>query len=148
MALLEKEVRETQFQGPPTAGPVRTTPATTTDPGRISRRTSFSLSVAWLATLAVSWVLEPAPAANEVVPWWAGVAALGFLGAIAATFAGLSRRMRWGVTASLIGSSIFLAGVFACPATGHHAFGLWWIGEFAASVALVGFSAATYLRRS
>lgn len=139
MALLEKEVREVRLPGPPTAA---------TDPRRISRRTSYTLSVAWLATLAISWVLEPVPASNAAEPWWAGVAALGLFAALMATFAGLARRMRWGVTASLVGSSIFLAGVFACPATGHHAFGLWWIGEFAAATALVGVSAAAYLRRS
>jgi hypothetical protein len=50
------------------------------------------------------------------------------------------------VGTSILASSIFAAGVFACPATGHHAFGLWWIGEFAASLALVAVSGAVALR--
>jgi hypothetical protein len=93
-------------------------------------------------------ILEPTAASNAPEPWWAYVAAYGLFASMIAAFVGLGRRMRYGVGASLVASSIFATGVFACPATGHHAFGLWWIGEFAASLALVALSGREFLRVS
>jgi hypothetical protein len=107
---------------------------------------SLTLLVAWLVLFPTGVALEPTTNAPE--PWWAAVAGVGLLTAMTVTFVGLARRRRWAVGASLIASSIFAAGVFACPATGHHAFGLWWIGEFAASMALVAASGVAYLRAS
>jgi peptidoglycan/LPS O-acetylase OafA/YrhL len=123
---------------------IRQTPQTTD----LSRGSAVRLMLAWAILFPVSIVLEPAAAAGETMPWWGALASFALLGGMIATFIGLGRRRRWGVGASLVASSIFLAGVFACPATGHHAFGLWWIGEFAAAAALVGISAAAYLRRA
>jgi hypothetical protein len=101
---------------------------------------------AWVAVLAVIEILEPRTA--EAIPLWGWIAAYAQLGTIVAAFVGLTRRARYGVTATLLGSLLLLGGVFACPATGHHAFGLWWMGEFAASLAFVGVSANAYFRRS
>ncbi len=127
---------------------LRTSAIAPDDSAQISRRTSVTLGIAWAALFPLAMALEPAPASNAPEPWWALVASFVLLGGMIATFVGLRRRRAWGVGASLVASSIFLAGVFACPATGHHAFGLWWIGEFAAAAALVGFSAVAYLRRT
>jgi hypothetical protein len=112
----------------------------------VSRPTSLTLIAAWIGMLVVSAVLEPRT--PEPMPLWGWIVGYMQIGLIIATFAGLARRARFGLAASLLGSLTFTAGVFACPATGHHAFGLWWIGEFAASLALVGVSASAYLRRS
>lgn len=140
MALIEEQLRT---KPEPSA---LTRPAPPGEDERISKRSSLTLIVAWAVLFPVALSLEPAPAADATQPWWAYVASMGLLGALAATFVGLGRRARWGITASLGASSIFAAGVFACPATGHHAFGLWWIGEFAASLALLGLSAVAYFR--
>ena len=130
---------------------LRTTPAETRDPGdhdQISRRSALTLMLAWALLLPLALVLEPAPAADAVEPWWAYVVSMGLLTGIIATFVGLQQRQRWGITASLAASSIFVAGVFACPASGHHAFGFWWIGEFAASLAVLALSGVAYFRAS
>ena len=126
---------------------LRTQPAVDRKPAeQVSRRTSVTLILAWAVLLPMAIALEPAPAADATYPWWALIVSNALLGAIAATFVGLAQRRKWAPTASFVASSIFVTGVFACPASGHHAFGLWWFGEFAAALALVGLSGAAYLR--
>lgn len=115
---------------------------------RVTRRAALTLMTAWVVLFPLSMILEPTAASNAPEPWWAYVAAYGLFASMIAAFVGLGRRMRYGVGASLVASSIFATGVFACPATGHHAFGLWWIGEFAASLALVALSGREFLRVS
>lgn len=114
----------------------------------IPRRSAITLLVAWVVLFPLAIALEPLPAATDPVPWWGIVAEIGLLAALAATVTGLVRSKRWGVGASLVASSIFTLGVFACPATGHHAMGFWWFGELAAAIALVALSARTYAQRS
>jgi hypothetical protein len=111
-----------------------------------SLRWRVILGVAWAVLLPLGLALEPAAAASAQ-PWWGVIISLALFGAVIATGVGLARARPWGIGASLLASLIFATGVFACPATGHHAFGLWWIGEFAASLALVGLSTAAYFRR-
>ena len=115
-------------------------------PDTIPRRTMIQLLVAWGVLFPLGIALEPAAAAAQE-PAWAVIPGLVLFAAIAATFAGLVQRKPWGVGASFAASSIFALGVFACPATGHHAMGLWWFGEFAAAIALVAISARAYWRR-
>lgn len=103
---------------------------------------------AWFVLFPLALALEPTPAASAAEPWWGYVVSMALFASIAATYVGLSRCMRWGIGASFGAASLFTAVVFACPATGHHAFGLWWFGEFAAAVGLVALSAVAYLRRS
>jgi hypothetical protein len=50
-------------------------------------------------------------------------------------------RRRWGLAAALAGAVVLAAAVIACPTTGHHAFGSWWVGQMACAAALVGVSA-------
>lgn len=127
---------------------LRTRPASGLVQPRPTSGWRWSLVIAWLVLLPLGLALQPAAAASGPEPWWAVLVSLAFLGAVIATFVGLTRGREWGVGASLGASLIFATGVFLCPATGHHAFGLWWIGEFAASLALVGISGAAYLRRA
>ncbi len=111
----------------------------------LPKRTSITLMLAWAILLPLALALEPAPT-EAGAPWWAHVVSNVLLAAIAATFVGLAQRKPWATSASFIASSIFITAVFVCPASGHHAFGLWWFGEFAAALALVGLSGAAYLR--
>lgn len=131
MTLIDRQFR-TQTEAPPA-----------TDK-RISRAWSLGLSASWIAVLVLAFVLEPAPTGTE--PVWAGLVGTAMLVGIVATFTGITRRLPWAAPASVLASTAFLAGVFLCPATGHHAFGLWWIGEFAASLGLVALSTLAYFR--
>ncbi len=125
---------------------LRRTEPQTEAPSRISRSWALKLGIAWAVLFPLGIALEPTPTVGASEPWWATIASLALLTGLIGTVVGLSKRMRWGVTASLAASSLFAAGVFACPTTGHHAFGLWWIGEFAASLALLAVSGVAYLR--
>lgn len=131
MALTEQQVRTPTTEGVATQR-------------RISRAWALSLSVSWIAMLVLAYVLEPAPTGTESL--WAELVGTGMLIGIVAMFTGLTRRLAWAPAASVLASAAFVVGVFLCPATGHHAFGLWWIGEFAASLALVSLSTVAYLR--
>jgi hypothetical protein len=65
---------------------------------------------------------------------WVGVAMIG----------GLVARRRLGVAASL-GASVILATLSVlCPVSGHHAFGVWWLGQMAAALGLVALSVVAW----
>jgi len=64
------------------------------------------------------------------------------LGILFTMLGGLALRRRWGLVASLGGAVLATAAAVACPTSGHHQFGLWWYGEMACVLALVGVSVA------
>ena len=140
MALTENQLRD--------AAPTTVTApkAPSAEPRQISRSLAVTLIVAWAVGFPLALALEPAAADAGAVPWWSFFIEIGLLTSIAAAFVGLARGMRSGAGASFVAASIFTAGVFACPATGHHAIGFWWMGEFAIALALVALSARAYLR--
>jgi hypothetical protein len=141
LALTEKQIRSTPAHPAPTDLRPK-------DDEHVSRRWALTLMAAWFVLFPLALSLEPVPASTAAEPWWGYVASFALLGAIATTFVGLSRRASWGYKASFVAGSIFVGGVFACPATGHHAFGLWWFGEMAIALTLVTLSAVAYLRRA
>lgn len=117
----------------------------TESPARMPRRTSVPLGLAWLVLFPLALALEPTAAATTV-PLWELLASFALLAGLGLTAVGLGMRRTWGATASLATSTLFATGVFACPATGHHAFGLWWFGEFGAALTLVALSAVAVVR--
>jgi hypothetical protein len=140
LALTEKRLRDA------TSTPVPALPARKSNGRQLSRSIAVTLIVAWAVGFPLALALEPTPADVGAVPWWSFFIEIGLLTSIAAAFVGLAKGMRSGAGASFVAASIFTAGVFACPATGHHAIGLWWIGEFAIALSLVALSARAYLR--
>jgi hypothetical protein len=132
---------------PTTSTAAPATPARTPEraPERMSARTSVPLGLAWLVLFPLAIALEPT-AAQTTTALWEWAASLVLLTGLGLTAAGLGTRRPWGATASLATSLVFTAGVFACPATGHHAFGLWWFGEFGAALTLVALSAVAVVR--
>ncbi len=140
MALTEKRLRDATprpVPAPPTRNPVAR---------QLSRPLSVTLLVAWAVGFPLALALEPTPANAGVIPWWSFFVDIGLMTAIAAAFVGLAKGRRSGAGASFVAASILTAGVFACPATGHHTIGLWWFGEFAIALALVALSSRAYLR--
>jgi len=143
MALTEKRLRDATTESVPSLpAPTRRKAVTR----QLSRSIAVTLIVAWAVGFPLALALEPAPADAGAVPWWSFFIEIGLLTSIAVAFVGLAKGMRSGAGASFIGASIFTAGVFACPATGHHAIGFWWMGQFAIALALVALSARAYLR--
>jgi hypothetical protein len=99
--------------------------------------------VALLGANAAAMALEPAPAnPNQPEPWFVVLPSLVVALGILTAFGGLLARRRWGMAASLVAASVATVMVVACPISGHHHFGLWWVGELACLGAWAGFSLA------
>lgn len=113
---------------------------------RTSTRRSTPLAVAWIVLVPLAVGLQPAAAVAEA-GWLDYVVSYALLASIVLAVSGLVRGTSWSGGASLFASGIFLASTFACPATGHHAFGLWWFGQLAIAASLVAMSAVHVWRR-
>ena len=125
----------------------KATQAAPAPPGpRLSKAATLPLGLAWLVLFPLALALEPAAAAPDTIPLWEMAAGMLLLSGLGLTAVGLASRKHWAGTASLCTSLVFATGVFACPATGHHAFGLWWFGEMAAALTLVTLSVVTVVR--
>ncbi len=107
---------------------------------RIPTRTALLLGGSWLVLGALAMALEPAPADPDAFPWYAAVLAYVFFWSGAAMIAGLASRRLLGVAASIPAAVALTASSVACPISGHHAFGPWWLGQMAASLVLLGLS--------
>jgi hypothetical protein len=108
--------------------------------GRISENVSVALGIMWVVGYLAVGALEPAT--HHDLPTIAIVLSVAFHLVLLGAAAGLVARRRWGIGASIGASAIFLAGTIACPTTGHHAIGLWWLGQMVVSLALVAASVA------
>ena len=118
--------------------------STVTEQPEVDRGRAIRLGVAWAIVFPLGIALEPAT--NAPQPWWAAILGFGLLAGIVMTIAGLVQRKTWGLAASLGASAILAVASFTCPTTGHHAFGLWWFGQFGATLALVAGSATALVR--
>jgi hypothetical protein len=114
---------------------------------RIDGRVAAVVGIAWWVLFGIAQAIEPAPANPNAVPGWIESAiSVVFLATLAVMLPGLVARRRWGLLGSLAASVVFVAATIACPTTGHHDFGLWWLGEMACAAALLGLSVATLKR--
>jgi hypothetical protein len=99
-------------------------------------------AVAWVVGLAVGIAVEPPPTNPDAVdPWF--VSALGtlLLVALLGTFAGFWLRRRWSLAASLVAAGVLVVSTLACPVSGHHAVGAWWVVQLGGGLGLVAASA-------
>jgi peptidoglycan/LPS O-acetylase OafA/YrhL len=122
----------------PQPQPTRPSPGADLLTERIPTRTALTLGGAWLVLGAIAMLLEPAPSDADAFPWYATVLAYVFFWSGAAMLAGLIGRRRLGIAASIPASIALTASSVACPVSGHHAFGPWWLGQMACSLVLVG----------
>lgn len=100
-------------------------------------------AVAMVGAIYAPTILEPAPAnANLPTPWFVTLPNMVVVYGVLAALAGLFVRRRWGMAVSLLSAGIALALVVACPLSGHHHFGLWWVGELGCFGAWAGVSLA------
>lgn len=105
---------------------------------RIDVRVAVGIGVAWLVLPEIAAALEPT--ARHADPSWAVALGYGMDALFLAMLVGLATRRRWGLVASLVGAMVMTAFSVACPTSGHHAWGLWWVGQMASVIALVGAS--------
>jgi hypothetical protein len=106
---------------------------------RIDGRLAAAVGIGWYVLFGIGQALEPAPHDPTAVPAWIEAAvSVVLLATFAAMIPGLLARRRWGVVAAVAAGVVYVAATIACPTTGHHTFGLWWIGEMACASALLG----------
>jgi uncharacterized membrane protein YecN with MAPEG domain len=111
---------------------------------RISARAAATVGIAWFVLMEIVYALEPA--AQGSVPLVGILLELSMYLLLATMIAGLVMQRRFGLVASLGGAVLATAASIACPVTGHHSFGLWWFGQMACVLALVGISAVAVKR--
>ena len=102
---------------------------------RIDVRIALGIGVAWLVLPEIAAALEPT--ARLADPSWAVALGYGMDVLFFAMLVGLATRRRWGLVVSLVGAMVMTAFSLACPTSGHHAWGLWWVGQMATVLALV-----------
>ena len=119
-----------------------------TEPHVVAGHWPPALAVAWVLVFAAATVLEPAPAdPSAPEPLWASVLFLALFAVLGVMAAGLARRQRAGLLASVGAGGLALLGSAMCPVSGHHAVGAWWYLQMAGFTGLVAASLAG-LRRS
>jgi peptidoglycan/LPS O-acetylase OafA/YrhL len=88
--------------------------------------------------VGIGIAVEPPPTNPDAVdPWFLDAIAAILLGAMVATFTGFWLRRRWSLAASLFASGLLVVSTLACPASGHHTFGAWWVVQLACGLGLV-----------
>ena len=117
--------------------------------GRLRTGWAIVLGAGWPLAFLVGVALEPAPAHHEAVPpLLVQLASDVFLIALLTTVVTAVRRLptaAWaGAGAGLVGMTLSVA----CPFSGHHNFGLWWIGQLAVMATMLAVSVTALGRRS
>ena len=119
-----------------------------TAPERLSTAWAYLLGLGWPAVYALCLVLEPRPDGRNAEQLGAVAGVLAELGGLAvfaalvATGVTAARRSRRATAWGLAAGGVLAAMVVACPASGHHALGGWWLAQ----MALVGGMLAVTVR--
>jgi hypothetical protein len=138
-------------------GPVRDSVPRLTPARRPPASAVDQLKVGWAALLGVGWplayaaaiALEPAPVEPEAAPpVLAELAYLAMLGGLMVTCIAAAVRQRSAAVAAVATGAIALGIVLACPISGHHQYGLWWIAELGVLAAMTALSVAALGRRA
>jgi hypothetical protein len=116
---------------------------------QLTTRWAAILGVGWPLALMIAVALEPTPAEPEAaVPLLVELASVGLYAALLTTAVMAARRLPAAPQAGVVTGLIAVAFSITCPLSGHHAFGLWWIGQLGVIVTMLGISLAALGRRS
>ena len=113
---------------------------------RVGRGWVLATAAAWLVGISVILALSPEPADPAAASTLAE--ALGMLIAfgMSITVLGLATRQRFGFAAAAATGGAMMVMSLACPVSGHHTFGAWWLGELAIVTGLTTLGIAGYRR--
>jgi hypothetical protein len=132
---------------PSRPGKTRAVPSRTRAPSGLADPIPTRWAVAGIIALVganvAGAVLEPLPADPGLPdPWFVTLPNMVAVLAMLAALGGLLARQRWGMATSSLAGAISVVMVLACPLSGHHHFGMWWVGEIACVAAWTGISLA------
>jgi hypothetical protein len=123
-----------------------------------ARHLSDQLEVAWAAALGLGWpvalaigfVIEPTPAEPEAagVPIVVQLAGLILQAAVLTTVVAAIGRSRVAAAAGVVVGLVAVTLSVACPTSGHHGFGLWWVAQLGLMVTMLGVSLAALRRQA
>lgn len=127
-------------------------PAQTHSPAapRVLRRGwAAVLGIGWPLAMVVAIAVEPAPANPDApVPFVVGLAANALFIGLIATGIAAGIRHRGAAVAGVATGLLATAFTVSCPASGHHALGLWWFAQLAVTTTMLGVSLAALGRRA
>jgi hypothetical protein len=103
---------------------------------RIDGRVGAAVVITWWVLTAIRGALEPR--AQFELPFISLLLELAMYSLLVTMAAGLVMQRRWGLLAAVGVALLLTAASIACPLTGHHHFGTWWIGQMACALTLVG----------
>ena len=91
--------------------------------------------------LGIGIAVEPPPAnPNAVDPWFVDALGMVLLTTVAGAFVGFWLRQRWSLAASLLASGLLVVSTVACPVSGHHILGAWWVVQLGCGLGLAATS--------
>lgn len=142
---LDRRTRRRRIASAPGGAPPTPPPERRLD-DRISHPWSVGTTVAWVAGIALILLLEPAPADPETASVLSEIIGTVMALGLSVTVLGLVARYRFGLAATAATGGLMLAVSVACPLSGHHAFGAWWLGELAIVAGLTTLGVVGYRR--
>lgn len=109
----------------------------------VEPRLAAIVGVAGVALTVVANILYPQPAEPVATPalWVAALETVYWAAAFAGGL-GLVQRQRYGLVGAAVNASALGVAVVACPVTGHHTFGVWWLAQATCALAFLGVAAA------
>jgi hypothetical protein len=117
--------------------------------GPITSAWAVALGVGWPLAFVLGGLFEPAPAQPEATaPLVVELGSLVFLVAMIMVVAAAVRRQRLAANAGVVAGLVAVAFAISCPVSGHHSFGLWWVGEMVVYTGMLALSAAALGRRA
>jgi hypothetical protein len=132
-------------------------PPTTQRPWQATIQKSAELKIAWAAFLGLGWpvalvvsdVIRPVTADPNAAPsLLSEVVTIAVFGALVTTAVLAVSRLRSAAVAGVVLGGIMVADSLACPLSGHHEFGLWFVADFALFTAMLLASIAALGQRA
>jgi hypothetical protein len=115
----------------------------------LSRAWAVALGAGWPLTFLVTGVLEPAPVDPDApAPLVVDLGSRVFLVALVVTVCAAMARHRLAAPAAVVAGGVLTAFTVACPTSGHHTYGLWWVAQLATAVAMLAISTASLSSRA
>ena len=137
-----------RVEGPATRAPAEA-PGLRWSDRRLSTAWAALLGAGWPVTFVVTGALEPAPVdPNAPVPLIVDLGAWAFVAALVVTVCAAMARHRVAAPAAVVAGGVLAAFTVACPASGHHTYGLWWVAQLGVSLGMLAISAASLSRRA